>query len=196
VTGQLGLYINGIFVQNISFPSTADWSTYIDVTVNVSIPAGASVKLQYNNGDSGIGLDYVIFSAGSTPAPTSSSIKMEAEDAVLTGNTMVYSLATASNGYVIGNDGAPGDAITFNNVPSSDQMILHYASASVTGQLGLYINGIFVQNISFPSTADWLTYIDVTVNVSIPAGASVKLQYNNGDSGIGLDYVIFSTTTP
>lgn len=57
-------------------------------------------------------------------------------------------------------------------------------------QLTLYINGAKSQSISFPSTGRWdTTYATQHVAVSIPQGASLKLQVDAGDAGANLDDV-------
>jgi alpha-L-fucosidase 2 len=57
-------------------------------------------------------------------------------------------------------------------------------------QLSLYINGVHDQDVVLPNTMSWdTTYQTKKVSLSIPQGATLKLQVDAGDSGANLDYI-------
>ena len=65
-----------------------------------------------------------------------------------------------------------------------------HCTQSDPGKLTLYINGTRSQDVTFPSTQSWGgTYGKVTVNVTVPEGATIKLQNDPGDAGTNLDYI-------
>jgi hypothetical protein len=119
--------------------------------------------------------------------------KIEAESGTLAGSAGVYADSYASGGYGVGWINSSGAAVTFNNCPAGSSLTVGYACPA-TGQLGLYINGTLNQNISFPTTGYWNdapgAYAQKTVGVSIPSGATVKLQYDTGDTPVNVDYII------
>jgi hypothetical protein len=55
------LYVNGIKIKTLSFPSTANWDTWGDKTDIVTLNAGSNkIKYQYDTGNSGyINVDYI-----------------------------------------------------------------------------------------------------------------------------------------
>ena len=66
-----------------------------------------------------------------------------------------------------------------------------YASVAA-GAFSLYINGVKDRKIQCPATGHWTgvgAYRTIWVTVTIPAGAMVKLQCDEGDTGINLDYI-------
>ena len=186
---QLSLYINGVYTQKISFPSTGGWTgAYSTITVNANIPAGAIIKIQHDAGDIAANLDcFELLVAPQTG-------KVEAERCLLSGNARVYTDAAASNGKGVAGLDNNGDAVTIANVAESNSFGLTYA-CNGNSQLSLYINGVYMQEISFPSTGKWTgTYSSITVNTKIPAGATIKIQHGDYDIAANLDYFTFNTT--
>jgi beta-galactosidase len=186
--GTLSLYINGTHNQNISFTSTGNWYTnYASKAINVSIPAGATVKIQYDSGDVAVNLDYIILYD-----------KLEAENMPKYGGAKNYSDSAASNGAGVGYmDTATGNAVEFANVPAGNQLNIRYATI-YNGTLSLYINGTHNQDVTYNSTGSWTgSYSIKNVIVNIPSGVTVKLQYDSGDVAINIDYIeSFTANTP
>ncbi|HEX2874952.1 MAG TPA: carbohydrate-binding domain-containing protein [Polyangiaceae bacterium] len=57
---HLSQYINGAESQSISLPTTGSWSTtHATKKVTVTIPQGATLKLQLDAGDASANLDYI-----------------------------------------------------------------------------------------------------------------------------------------
>ncbi|HXB98069.1 MAG TPA: carbohydrate-binding domain-containing protein, partial [bacterium] len=125
--------------------------------------------------------------------------KYEAESGVLAGTAAVSGDSAASGGYEVTNIGS-GASVSFTNVIAGNQLQIRYCTQSNPGKLDLYINGVLSQAVTFPTTNSWwTTYATVTVSVAIPAGATVKLQYDSGDAGTNLDFIQINTvgtTTP
>jgi len=82
-----------------------------------------------------------------------------------------------------------GWAVTIPNVAAVTQLSLAYAGGG--GTLSLYLNGTHYKNLTIPGTASSTTWGATTVSgLSIPAGATLKLQQDAGDTAPNLDYMI------
>jgi alpha-L-fucosidase 2 len=69
-------------------------------------------------------------------------------------------------------------------------MDVRYCTMNNPGRLGLYVNDVKRQDVTFPSTNSWGgTYATKTVDVTVPQGATVKLQYDPGGSGANIDFI-------
>lgn len=83
-----------------------------------------------------------------------------------------------------------GSSVSFPSVIAGDTIDVRYCTFNNPGKLGLYIDGVHDQDITFPSTQSWEgTYATQTVTAKVPQGATIKLQYDNGGSGANLDYI-------
>lgn len=97
--------------------------------------------------------------------------------------------AAASNGSEVINL-KQGSSLTFAGSIAGKAIDIHYATMNNPGKLGLYINGTHSQDVSFPSTNSWTgTYGTVTAQVSVPAGATIKLEYDAGGAGANIDFI-------
>lgn len=112
----------------------------------------------------------------------------EAENAILSG-TSVFADANASGGAAVTGLSLPGNSVTFTNGAEAMQMLMHY-SASSAGTIGLYINAMRRRTLPFNATASG-TYADLLVHAGLPPGATVKIQFDQGDAPLNLDYVLF-----
>lgn len=129
-------------------------------------------------------------SFATTPPDTG---KYEAENATLV-SAAVSSDFAASNVREVTNM-AEGSSITFASVVAGEQLAIRYCTFNNPGKLGLYINGTLLQDVVFPPTNSWSgTYATLTINASIPKGASIKLQHNSGHAGVNIDYIQIGTT--
>jgi hypothetical protein len=118
----------------------------------------------------------------------------QAEAGVLTG-CYIQADPNASGGYRVDGISSPGDNVAFNNFTQTTQITIRYASP-YTGTFGLYVNGTRVASIPITATGPypqgWTIFTEKIINVTIPANATVKFQYDTGDVGINLDYVIIA----
>ncbi|NIK67212.1 carbohydrate-binding domain-containing protein [Paenibacillus sp. BK720] len=116
--------------------------------------------------------------------------KIEGENGSRYGQAVTYADSAASGGSGVKGLDAAGDALAFFNSKKGTSLQIRYA-CSGNNQLSLYIDGQHVQDVSFPSTGGWTgTYATKTVSVTIPWGATVRLQRDSGDSAVNIDYVI------
>lgn len=177
--GNYSVYVNGV-KNSVSFSSTGSWNTNYGVkVVSINVPDGASIKFQHDSGDIGINLDQIVVSNGHTV--------LEAEWGSLSGRASGYGDETASGGQGIRYLDLNGDALQFNNVPAASSIILKYATMN-TGNYSLYVNGVKT-SIAIPSSGNWYKYRTITIPISIPIGATLRLQHDSGDIGINLDAI-------
>ena len=115
------------------------------------------------------------------------------DNRILSGSAGIYADSAASGGYGLGYIDLAGASVSLADCPAASSLTIGYA-ADGAGRLGLYINGTFSQLVAFPSTGAWTgagAYSTVNVSVTIPSGATVKLQYDSGDSPANIDYITF-----
>ncbi|HEY0257277.1 MAG TPA: hypothetical protein VGC39_07535, partial [Candidatus Methylacidiphilales bacterium] len=117
-------------------------------------------------------------------------ILIEAETATKLGGVKVYSDSVASGGSGIEAMNAVGDGIEFGNVPAASSFSMKYATP-VAGPFTLYVNGAKAQVMQLDATKGWYgSYAWITLPITIPAGATLKLQRDEGDIGINVDCII------
>lgn len=139
-------------------------------------------------------LNEFVLSSGPTPTPMPLTGKVEAENGTKSGGAANYADSYASGGYNVAYLNTIGSSVSFNNCVSSTQIIIQYATVN-TGSFSLYLNGAHSRDINFTSTGAWYgsgAYRTTSVPVSIPQGATVKLQCDSGDVGINIDYIVLS----
>jgi len=118
----------------------------------------------------------------------------QAEAGVLTG-CYIQADPNASGGYRVDGISSLGDNVAFNNFTQTTQITIRYASP-YTGTFGLYVSGTRVASIPITATGPypqgWTIFTEKIINVSIPANVTVKFQYDAGDVGINLDYIMIA----
>jgi hypothetical protein len=177
---NINLYINNVLSQGITFPETTIKGgggpyAYADKVVDVNISAGATVKVQGNTGAA-------LYDSISV-AP-----KLEAENATLHG-CYVQADPNASGGARVDGIDATGDYVSFVNVQGGSRLAFRYATALSYGLMSLYINNQFRCYVYFPTTSSWVSFQDKVIATSIPPGATITVQFDNGDSAVNLDYI-------
>ncbi|MEV6012972.1 carbohydrate-binding protein [Streptomyces sp. NPDC051976] len=180
-TGTFSLYINGTKSQAVTFPATGDWNTFATKTVYAAIPAGATVTLQHDSGDTIINVDYIQQRGPMTARQGATVGKLQ-------GGAKLESHGNAWGGQNVGYMVNVGDGVSFPNLNASGVLDVDYAAAS-TGTFSLYINGTKNRAVTFPATGDWNTFTELTIPVTIPPGATVTLQHDSGDTIINVDYI-------
>ena len=135
-------------------------------------------------------------------AKVAASIIYEAENGTFGGNAKIQTSTNASMGSLVGSIYALGDFTQISNVNGgtggSHSLVIRYSNGwGPDGILGLYVNGIFIQNVSFPTTGDWNIFTDATLNITLVAGTSntIKLQHGSGLSPADIDKFTVSTGT-
>ncbi|MEV6011269.1 carbohydrate-binding protein [Streptomyces sp. NPDC051976] len=174
-SGTFSLYVNGVKRASVPVASTGSYATYATVTVPVSISAGDTVTLQRDTSDVSINVDYVVD-------------RLEGEYGTLLGGARVEAHSGASNGQNVGYMASTGDGVSFAGVDATTRLQIGYAAA-VAGTFSLYVNGGKYQAVAFPATGGWNSFSTAVVKVPIPAGATVTLQHDAGDTPINVDYI-------
>jgi hypothetical protein len=109
----------------------------------------------------------------------------------LLGCADIYQDAAASKGFAVGYINQPGAGIIWRDLPAGTQLKFRYA-ALINARLTLLINNGAPQKITFPATGKWQgegAYAEMTVPVTIPAGAVVRLTFQAGDAPANIDQV-------
>ncbi len=122
----------------------------------------------------------------------------QAENAVLTGGSVIESTNAGWNGTGYVNSSMTGGAIQFNNVDGlgggTKTLTIRYANgvAAMTGQL--VINGGTPVNLTTPTTGSWTTWttMNVTVTLNNNSTNTIRLQTNGQDLG-NIDEITIST---
>jgi len=183
-TGTFGLYVSGARVASIPITATAPppqgWYTYGEKTINVSIPAGATVKFQYDYNDTihdvAINLDAIVVGVIEMESGTPSS-----------GVTIVPDYY-ASGGYRVDGLSAPNRSLTFNSFPATKSLALRYSSADGgDATLNVAVAGGTPQPITLPhhdptDGGRAKAYTEQLVDISIPLNAAVTFQGNTGSA--------------
>jgi hypothetical protein len=185
--GHISVYVNGTFATSLAFTSTGNWLTsFGDATATLSIPEGANVSFQNHTGDSGLNIDYLTFHR-------QQSGFLEAEAQTLGGTANVATgIAGANNAAVVQQLDTVGNSVSFVNVASASSITARYAS-NTSGHESVYVNGTKVGTLTFTSTGGWYSgWTTTSLTTSIPAGATVKIQCDPGDSGFNLDSLTLS----
>lgn len=185
-SGHIGVYVNGVRATSLNFTSTGSWLTsFGDATVTVNIPENATVRFQNDSGDVGLNLDYLTFTR-------QQSGNLEAESQVMQGRAAVLGGVGVYNDYLVAYLDTPGDGITFPNVAAASTITARYAS-NATGHESIYVNGVKVGVLNFWATGGWYTgWRTAAMTVSIPAGATLTIQNDAGDTGFNLDMLTLS----
>lgn len=131
----------------------------------------------------------------------------EAENATLVDGATININATikeASSGKSYVQLNSTGGAVQFNSLTEANRLTVRYSiPREANGTISLYLNGIHNQNISLTSTQCYdpsdstkiRSYDEKSVNINIPAGASVKLQKDSDDTcdWYGIDLIDIET---
>jgi len=141
----------------------------------------------------GVANDNAIYLGGTTCSlgigdPPEDTGHYEAESATLVSCSI--SGDNAASGFNQVTNVVEGASMTWNDVIAGTSLEIGYCTMADPGQLSLYVNDVHVQDVVFPTTNSWGgTFGTVTVDVTIPTGASIKLQRDPGDEGTNIDYV-------
>lgn len=110
-------------------------------------------------------------------------------------NTAYAQLAqNASGGYMVGSLDHVGSAVEFRNLGEANRLTVSYTSGNGSPKLSLYINGEDKGDLAFTHTGGWSgPFAEKTFDIVIPDGATLRLQYDQGDSAANIDYIILSS---
>jgi alpha-1,3-glucanase-like protein/carbohydrate binding protein with CBM35 domain len=202
-TKTLSLYVNGIKVQQVSLPATANWDSWTTAGATAALGTGANtVAYAFDTTDSGnVNLDDLTV----TPVPAAPAGQLEAESATLSGGTRVETAHTGYTGsgfvggYTDANKGNAATAFALNAAAAgSAALTLRYANGTGSAKtLSLYVNGTRSQQISLPATANWDSWSMQTVTAALTAGANTAaIRFDAADSGnVNLDNITVGAVT-
>ena len=206
--GRLGLYVNNVRTT-LALPHTGNWyADYRDAVFRIDIPAGATLDIRFDAGDTAANIDYLVLSAdtappatgGGTPPPTEPEpnpvvTKIEGEAGAFYGGAKAQEV---DNGVVVAAFlNAQGKGVRFSNLPATQSLTVRYASAvpNKDGRLGLYVNDVRT-TLALPYTGNWYAdYRDAVFRIDIPAGATLDIRFDAGDTAANIDYLVLSADT-
>ena len=187
-SGTISIYLNDIHVHDAAFITTGGWfgeGCYNTIWLDIKINSGDSLKIQYDNGDARVNVDYI--------ECVSSFTRFEAEGAVTTFTTTYTGIAGASGNAIVGNLNSTGSYLTFNNVPEATSIDICYASPE-SGKISIYHNDIDLMDMEFTSTGAWhgVGYFGtIRLNITTKRGDSLRIRFDSGDTAVNIDYIDF-----
>lgn len=194
--GQIGVYVNDVRVRSAVLPSAdAAGGSFGVAEFKINIPAGSTVKLQRDAGDTEAVIDYIQVDGGAWPVAYDAT-RYEAEAGALAGSAVTAADTAASGGMQVTGLTEQGGSVTLSGVAAGSHLRIAYCTKNSAARMSLYINGANTgKDISFPSTGRASGGYEVlTYAYRIPEGASVMLKLDSGDIGVNLDYI--ETATP
>jgi hypothetical protein len=171
----------------ITFPTTANAVYVLErVAKPLSSYAYSHVAGKTNQDAKRLSSANCVLGISALPPPDTG--KYEAETAKLV--NCVASGDVAASGLNEVTNLAQGSSISFAGVRAGTSIDIRYCTMNNPGKLGLYINDVKNQDVTFPSTGTWSgTYTTKTVTATVPQGATIKLQYDAGGSGANIDFI-------
>ncbi len=133
----------------------------------------------------------IVTGSGQGNQPT--EIKVEAESGSATSPARIYNDSAASGGTGIAYIYQQNAGFTIENAPKADSLLIRFASQN-SGTISVYVDGNDY-NINFTGNGTWVgNYKNVEAQIDIPQGATVKVQFDNGDAALNVDYLIFKNS--
>lgn len=188
VSGKISVYVNNDKIKDLNFTSTGDWSgvgKYKNLIFDVNIPKDGTLKIQFDEGDGALNLDYI------ECCKSSSFKKYEAENANIVGANKESNIDGASGGSQIGSINEAGRYVEFKDLPAGNKVLLRYATKE-TGTISIYKNNVHYQDLSFESTGNWSgnnMYRIASIDIDLKANDILKVQLDDGDIALNLDYI-------
>jgi endoglucanase len=182
---------------SIAVPSTGAWQTWTTISHNVTLPAGQqNISVVALAG--GFNLNWLSFTAASTPPPPSFSTTIQAESYTQMSGVATETTTDTGGGQDVGwidaNDWMVYTAI---NIPTAGTYTIQYRVASLNGGGNIQIETAggtpVFGSLAVPSTGGWQTWTTISHNVTLPAGSlSFGIKANAG--GFNLNW--FTVKSP
>ncbi len=196
---NLTLYVNGIKIKKINFINLLNWDKWSDRYDNVFLKEGNNtITYRYDDGDSGnINLDYITVTDATT-------WHYEAESAKTTGARDAKAIEAKNGntgfGYINGLSKANSSVEYSVNVEdtASYDVKLRYANETAGKTLALYLNGIFVKNVTLPVTAGLTVWNEQMETLNLKEGKNtITYMCETDNSGIiNIDSIHLNKRTP
>ena len=196
---SLSVYVNGSYIGKTIMPSTGHWDTWADCLMQLPLAAGNNIitlKHEDASGDTG----YVNLDSCTVPFYPE-VITAEAENAALygTAGTNQDHWNYSGSGFVDGMTSAGAGAefeITVPKDGSYEASIRYCNGTQATKDLNLYVNGSYIETISFGSIGgNWNEWQELTQTLELDEGRNVvALRYDSSNSGnVNLDKLSVKT---
>lgn len=196
---SLSVYVNGSYIGKTIMPSTGHWDTWADCLMQLPLAAGNNIitlKHEDASGDTG----YVNLDSCTVPFYPE-VITAEAENAALygTAGTNQDHWNYSGSGFVDGMTSAGAGAefeITVPKDGSYEASIRYCNGTQATEDLNLYVNGSYIETISFGSIGgNWNEWQELTQTLELDEGRNVvALRYDSSNSGnVNLDKLSVKT---
>jgi hypothetical protein len=167
---NVGFYVDGVKIKNLTFPGTGNWDTWGDVSEFVELTYGThniGFKAESTSGNP-VNLDYLT-------ADYAGVFSYEAEDASKNGTAHLNNnhLDYSGYGFVDGfteSDNAGISFAAFVMYTGTYAVKLRYSAGHGTStNVGLYVGDVKIKNITCPGTTDWDTWAEITETVPLDA---------------------------
>jgi polygalacturonase len=183
--------VNGTAVATPAFGPTANWDTWVQATVPVTLNAGANtVVVAATTATGPANLDYVDVVAGAGPAPVdyqaeSCTISMGLVEANHTGFT--------GTGFVNG-DNVSGAFVECSVTGPFANIAVRYANGTtISRPMTVSLDGVALSTPTFGSTTNWDTWAVANVAASAAAGTHlIRLTSTTANGGPNLDRITVS----
>ena len=186
----ISIYVNGTKIKQSSFSATGGWNNWSDKVDTLPLNAGINtIMYKVDSGDTaGFNPDYF---------KVSDANKYEAESATFTGGAKVNGNHSgySGTGFVDGYYNNTTARTTFNvSVQAAGEYTLklrYSAGLGTSTNVGLYVNGIKIKNITCNGTASWDTWMDQLETVTLNSGNNTfSYKADNASTAcINLDYI-------
>ncbi|MGK5094882.1 CBM35 domain-containing protein [Deltaproteobacteria bacterium TL4] len=199
-TKKNSLYVNGTKIKQLSFPDTASWEIWADVSETITIIKGVNtVEIRRDADDEGtINIDRIELKTATLP--TLNGI-YEAEDAILSGGVRIMNghLDYFGSGFTAGYEGMEASCLFLVKSPVSSSVFLkiRYAAGNGTKKNSLYVNGLKIKQITFSPTNSWDVWAYVSETISLIQGDNtIEIRKDTGDEGyINVDRIELSQSS-
>ncbi|MEV0272539.1 GDSL-type esterase/lipase family protein [Hamadaea sp. NPDC050747] len=193
------LIVNGSTIQNVSFPATGAWTTWVTTTLSVPVPAGTNtIRLSPTTAEGLANLDYLDVEMTSSPPPV---IRYEAETspAACTGTIDSNWSGFSGSGFCNGNNavGATAQFTVTASAAGTATIGVRFANGSTAGRpADLLVNGVRATTVAFAGTGAWTTWATSTTTVSVnPGSNSIQISPTTSAGLPNVDYIEADTAT-
>lgn len=171
--------INGATPITVSYPATRDWGSYDYVEFTGHLNAGTN-SISFGHGTGFAELDVMEVYSPSTRYEAEAGTLTDAS--VISGTLRISSSGGAQVGYLNNSDSS--DTLTGVTLPTAGTYMVKIGYSNGSGSTSSHsvsVNGGTATTVTYSPTADWGTDGQVTVTVTLNAGANtIKLSHNVG----------------
>jgi hypothetical protein len=186
----MDVVVNGVTVQSgVAFGATTNWDTWVDKTLTLNLAAGSNtIRLVATTANGGPNVDYI------DVAPAVTVTRYEAENATISQGVVEANHLNYSGTGFVNNDNVAGSYTQFTITAASAgtyQLVLRYSNGTTANRpADLAFDGTVLTSNAFVPTANWDTWANVTVTVSLAAGQhAFRVTGTTANGPANLDYL-------